>query len=63
MENLRKILRPKRLIFEAKLSQDLFDEAIYRIFGDIPRGLNQYNAILLGGRNLKEHNKTLETFL
>ena len=30
-------MRPKRLIFGAKSSQDLFDEAIYRIFGDIPR--------------------------
>ena len=29
-------MRPKRLIFGAKASQDLFDEAIYRIFGDIP---------------------------
>ena len=30
-------MRPKRLIFGAKSSQDLFDEAIYRIFWDIPR--------------------------
>ena len=32
-------LRPERLIFGAKSSQDLFDEAIYRIFGDITRCL------------------------
>ena len=32
---------PKRLIFGAKSPQDLFDEAMYRIFGDIPRCLNQ----------------------
>ena len=55
--------RPKRLIFGAKSSQDLFDETIYRIFGDIPRCLNQRDDILLGGRNLEEHNKTLESVL
>ncbi len=33
--------RPKRLIFGAKASQDLFDETMQRIFGDIPRCLNQ----------------------
>ena len=56
-------MRPKRLIFGAKASQDLFDEAIYRIFGDIPRCLNQRDDILLGGRNMAEHNKTLEAVL
>ena len=56
-------LRPKQLIFGAKSSQDLFDEAIYRMFGDIPRCLNQRDDILLGGRNLEEHNKTLESVL
>ena len=56
-------MRPKRLIFGAKLSQDLFDEAIYRIFGDIPRCLNQRDDILLGGTDVGEHNKTLETVL
>ena len=55
--------RPKRLIFGAKSSQDLFDETIYCIFGDIPRCLNQGDDILLGGRNLEEHNKTLESVL
>ena len=55
--------RPKRLIFGAKSSQDLFDETIYRIFGDIPRCLNQRDDILLGGRNLEEHNKTLQSVL
>ena len=56
-------MRSKRLIFGAKASQDLFDEAIYRIFGDIPRCLNQRDDILLGGRNFEEHNKTLEAVL
>ena len=56
-------MRPKRLIFGAKSSQDLFDEAIYRIFGDIPRCLNQRDDILLGGTDPEEHNKTLETVL
>ena len=56
-------MRPKRLIFGAKASQDLFDEAVYRIFGDIPRCLNQRDDILLKGRNMEEHNKTLEAVL
>ena len=34
-------MRPKRLIFGTKASQDLFDEAMFRIFGDIPFCLNQ----------------------
>ena len=29
-------MRSKRLIIGAKASQDLFDETMYRIFGDIP---------------------------
>ena len=56
-------VRPKRLIFGAKSSQDLFDEAMYRIFGDIPKCLNQRDDILIGGRNIEEHNKTLELVL
>ena len=56
-------MRPKRLIFGAKASQDLFDEAMFRIFGDIPFCLNQRDDILIGGTTLKEHNKTLETVL
>ena len=56
-------MRPKRLIFEAKASQDLFNEAIYRIFGDKPRCLNQRDDILIGGRDIEEHNKTLEAVL
>ena len=56
-------MRPKRLIFGTKASQDLFNEAIYRIFEDIPRCLNQWDDILLGGRNMEEHNTTLEAFL
>ncbi|MCG8047363.1 MAG: DDE-type integrase/transposase/recombinase, partial [Candidatus Thiodiazotropha taylori] len=52
--------RPKRLIFGAKASQDVFDEMMFRIFGDIPMCLNQRDDILIGGRNLAEHNETLE---
>ena len=56
-------MRRKRLIFGAKSSQDLFDEAMYRIFGDIPHCLNQRDDILIGGTTLAEHNKTLEAVL
>ena len=56
-------MRPKRLIFGAKSSQDLFDEAMFRIFGDIPNCLNQRDDILIGGTTIAEHNKTLETVL
>ena len=33
-------MRSKRLIFGAKASKDLFDETMYRLFGDIPKCLN-----------------------
>lgn len=56
-------MRPKRLIFGAKSSKDLPDEAIYQMFGDIPRCLNQWDDILLGGRNMEEQNKTLKAVL
>ena len=56
-------MRPKRLIFGAKSSQDLFDETVYRIFSDIPKCLNQRDDILIGGRNMAEHNETLEAVL
>ncbi|KAJ8045060.1 hypothetical protein HOLleu_07986 [Holothuria leucospilota] len=56
-------MRPKRLVFGAKSSQDLFDEAVYKIFGDIPHVLNQRDDILLGGRTLDEHNETLSKVL
>ena len=51
--------RPKRLLFGAKASQDLFDDAMSRIFGDIPQCINQRDDILIGSRNWKEHNETL----
>ena len=41
--------RPTRLIFGAKASQDLFDETIFKIFGDIPNCLNHRDDILIGG--------------
>eukprot|EP00794_Sanderia_malayensis_P021365 gene21365-23445_t len=53
-------MRPKRLIFGAKASQDLFDETIFRIFGDIPNCLNQRDDILIGGRDMNQHNRILE---
>lgn len=56
-------MRPKRLIFGAKASQDIFDEKIYRIFNDIPRCLNQRDDILIGGENVEDHNATLEKVL
>ena len=56
-------MRPKRLIFGAKSSQDLFDETIGRIFGDIPYCLNQRDDILIGGKTLEDHNETLRTVL
>ena len=56
-------LRPKRLISGARASQDLFDEMMHRIFGDIPYCMNQRDDILIGGRNIEEHNKTLQAVL
>ena len=54
-------MRPKRLIFGAKSSQDLFDDAMFRIFGDIPMCLNQRDDILIGGTTLEDHNKMLDS--
>lgn len=56
-------MRPKRLVFGAKASQDIFDEAVYKIFGDIPRCLNQRDDILIGGRSQEEHDSTLADVL
>lgn len=55
--------RPKRLVFGAKASQDLFDETMQRIFGDIQRCLNQRDDLLIGARNWEEHNAILEAVL
>ena len=55
--------RPQRLVFGAKSSQDVFDEAMFRIFGDIPHCLNQRDDILLGGRDETEHREVLKTVL
>lgn len=43
---------------EAKASQDLFVEAIFRNFGDIPHFVSQRDGILIGGASLEDHNKT-----
>ncbi|CAC5411393.1 unnamed protein product [Mytilus coruscus] len=56
-------MRPKRLIFGAKSSQDLFHKAMYRIFGDISKCLNQRDDILIGGKTMEKHDKTLKTVL
>jgi hypothetical protein len=56
-------MKPRRLVFGAKRSQDLFDEQMYRIFGDIPNCLNQRDDILIGGENIEEHNNTLREVL
>ena len=53
--------RPHRLVFGAKSSQDVFDEAILRVFGDIHHCLNQRDDILLGGRDKTEHREVLKT--
>ena len=44
-------------------SNDLFDEAMIRIWGDIPKCLNQRDDILIGGATLEEHNETPEKVL
>jgi hypothetical protein len=45
------------------LSGAVIDEQMYRIFGDIPNCLNQRDDILIGGKNIKEHNNTLREVL
>ena len=53
----------KRLIFGAKSSQNSFDEAMYRIFGDYVYCLNHRDDILVGGKTREHHNKNLERVL
>ena len=55
--------RPQRLVFGAKSSQDVFDEAMFRVFGDIHHCMNQRDDILLGGRDKTEHREVLKTIL
>ena len=55
--------RPKRLVFGAKASQDLFDETMQKVFGYIPRCLNQRDDIMIGVRDWAEHNATPEEVL
>ena len=54
--------RPRSLVFGAKSSQDVFDESMFRILGDIPHCLNQRDDILLGGRDEKEQ-RYLDNFI
>ena len=51
--------RPKRLVFGAKASQDVFDEAMYRISATFPNVLNRGMTSFIGVSNWKEHNETL----
>jgi len=55
--------RPRRLVFGAKSSQDLFDETMHKIFGGIQHCLNQRDDILIGGRTIEEHDETLRKVL
>ena len=55
--------RAKRLVFGAKSSRDVFNEATFRAFGDIPHCLNQRDDILLGGSVEAEHREVLKTVL
>ena len=52
--------RLHRLVFGAKSSQDVFDEAMLRVFGDIHHCLKQRDDILLGGRDKTEHREVLK---
>lgn len=56
-------MRPRRLIFGAKASQDSFDDCMFRIFGHIPRCLNQRDDLLIGAPTKEEHDETLETVM
>jgi len=55
--------RPKTLPSGAKSSQDVFDETMFRVFGDIPYCLNSRDDILIGGRSIEEHDETLRQVL
>ena len=55
--------RPQRLVFGAKSSQNVFDQAMFGIFGDVPHCLNQRDGILLVGRDDAEHRPVLKTVL
>ena len=48
--------RPKRLVFGAKSSQDVFCEAMFRAFEDTPHCMNQRDDILLG-EEMKQNTK------
>lgn len=55
--------RPKRLMFGAKSSQDVFDEMMQKIFGDIQHCMIQRDDLLLGGQNEAEHLEVVRTVL
>ena len=49
--------------YRAKTSQDVFDEAMFRIFGDIPYCLNKRDDRLTRGRDETVHKEVLKTVL
>ena len=51
------------LILGAKLSQDVFHEATFSNFGDIPYCFNQQDDILIGGAIVADHYLTIVTVL
>ena len=55
--------RYKRLAFGGKNSQDRFDAEIAKIISGIPHVLNNRDDIMVGGKDLEEHNRNLETLL
>ena len=72
MKNLERIMtfstpwanyRYKRLAFGGKNSQDLFDAKIAKVISGIPHVLNNWDDIMVGGKDWEEHNENLETLL
>ena len=55
--------RYKRLAFGGKNSQDLFDAKIAKVISGIPHVLNNWDDIMVGGKDWEEHNENLETLL
>ena len=55
--------RPRRLVFGAKSSQDVLDEVMFKVFGDIPNSINQRDDVLIGGKDEAEHGEMLKKVL
>lgn len=54
---------PKHLIFGAKSLQDMFDGAMFRIFGDIPQNMNPHDGLIRGKKDQEEHDRTPQKVL